>query len=148
MEAVARGELGTHGRRCQREIGNTWTPLPEGCRCQRGVENTWTLLPAIIGCPIAPFLSFTYFVHLLTRFAPLTHSLTPLHSPSASRCSDYCLKITAVIRSGVTWHVHNSTAVTSRDVLLHTASFMAITEFDGRGGNVYSGVRFVDIQTL
>lgn len=52
-------------------------------------------------------------------------------------------KVTAVIRKGFTWLLHNCSAVTTRDVNIHTASFMAVTEFDGPGGNAYHNVNVV-----
>lgn len=52
-------------------------------------------------------------------------------------------KVTAVVRIGYTYLVHNSTRIASSDVTLHSASFMAITEFDGEGGHSYDNFRVV-----
>ena len=54
-------------------------------------------------------------------------------------------KVTISIRKGITWHVQNSTNVTTRDVTVHGASLFGLSEFDGKGGhtweNVYLGRR-------
>ena len=52
-------------------------------------------------------------------------------------------KVTAIIRQGFTVLVHNSSGCEVKDVTLYSASFMAVTEFDGKGSNRYSGVRVV-----
>eukprot|EP00035_Acanthoeca_spectabilis_P011423 m.201337 g.201337 ORF g.201337 m.201337 type:complete len:323 (+) comp15345_c0_seq1:5228-6196(+) len=52
-------------------------------------------------------------------------------------------KITAIVRLGYTWLLHNSTRCTSRNVTIHATSSMAITEFDGQGGHVYDSVNVV-----
>lgn len=52
-------------------------------------------------------------------------------------------KVTVVIRKGYTWLLHNCSGVVTRDIRIHTASFMAVTEFNGHGGNVYHNVQVV-----
>ena len=51
--------------------------------------------------------------------------------------------MTCVVRVGFTWFVHNSTKVVTRNVNIRGASFMAITEFDGGGSNVYDDVNVI-----
>jgi hypothetical protein len=52
-------------------------------------------------------------------------------------------KLTAIIRYGYTYFVANSTRVSTSDVTMYTASFMAIAEFDGAGGNVYDNMKVI-----
>lgn len=49
-------------------------------------------------------------------------------------------KITLAARKGLTYHVQNSSRVTTRGVSIHSASLMGISEFDGRGEHVYESV--------
>ena len=51
--------------------------------------------------------------------------------------------MTAIIRQGFTVLLHNSSGCVVENVTLHSASFMAVTEFDGKGSNRYRGVRVV-----
>ena len=55
-------------------------------------------------------------------------------------------KFTNVVRVGFTWFVHNSSKITTNNVIINTASFMAITEFDGQGGNVYNRMKVIRSQ--
>ena len=43
-------------------------------------------------------------------------------------------KITISIRKGITWHIQNSTRVTSQNISIHGASLFGLSEFDGGGG--------------
>ena len=52
-------------------------------------------------------------------------------------------KMTCVVRVGYTWFVHNSTSVITRNVNIRGSSFMAITEFDGGGANIYDDVNVI-----
>ena len=52
-------------------------------------------------------------------------------------------KVTVVIRDGFTWNLHKCEGVVTQNVTIHSSSFMAITEFDGRGANVYSDISVV-----
>ena len=50
-------------------------------------------------------------------------------------------KITVRIRAGYTLHTHNSSRVVYSDLKIHGSTFMAITEFGGRGGHRYQNVK-------
>jgi hypothetical protein len=49
-------------------------------------------------------------------------------------------KVTISIRKGLTWHVQNSTNVSTTDVVIHSSSLFGLSEFDGRGGHHYTNV--------
>ena len=52
-------------------------------------------------------------------------------------------KVTAIVRQGYTVLVHNSSRCVVENITLYAASFMAVTEFDGKGSNRYSDLRVV-----
>jgi hypothetical protein len=69
------------------------------------------------------------------------HALTGIHVETAHSLKKALLstakkgdKVTISIRKGITWHVQNSTNVTTRDVAVHSASMFGLSEFDGGGG--------------
>ena len=49
-------------------------------------------------------------------------------------------KITISMRKGITWHVQNSTNVTTRGVAIHSASLFGLSEFDGGGGHTWENI--------
>ena len=56
-------------------------------------------------------------------------------------CASFCPrlakvgdKITISMRKGITWHVQNSTRVSSTNITIHGASLFGLSEFDGGGG--------------
>lgn len=49
-------------------------------------------------------------------------------------------KITISMRKGITWHVQNSSNVSTIDVSIHSASLFGLSEFDGRGAHSYRNV--------
>lgn len=49
-------------------------------------------------------------------------------------------KLTIHLRGGITYHVLNSSRVSSRNVAIHGATGFAITEYDGEGAHVYRNV--------
>ena len=49
-------------------------------------------------------------------------------------------KVTVSIRKGLTWHLQNSTNVSTTDVAIHSSSLFGLSEFDGRGGHRYTNV--------
>ena len=61
----------------------------------------------------------------------------PLKFGALPRAGD---KMTVVVRKGFTLHTHNSSRCRFVDVAIHSAPFMAVTEFDGKGGHVYERV--------
>jgi hypothetical protein len=95
----------------------------------------------------APFpLSFSAFNSIkLTDFkatgAPGGRTFTYTSSSGGEPSPNVGDKLSAIVRLGYTWHTHNSTSCTTVNVTINTASFMAVTEFNGRGGHTYDGVR-------
>ena len=76
----------------------------------------------------------------MTRIRPGAFMFrSSMHSPGAKppRKGD---KLTVVVRKGITLHTHNSTRCRFEDVSIHSAPYMAVTEFDGVGGHVYERV--------
>ena len=49
-------------------------------------------------------------------------------------------KITISMRKGITWHIQNSTRVSSANISIHGASLFGLSEFDGGGGHRYDNV--------
>ena len=49
-------------------------------------------------------------------------------------------KITIGARKGVTWHIQNSTNVTTRNIAIHSSSMFGLSEFDGGGQHTYEHV--------
>lgn len=49
-------------------------------------------------------------------------------------------KITISIRKGITWHIQNSTRVSSHNISIHGASLFGLSEFDGGGDHRYDNV--------
>lgn len=49
-------------------------------------------------------------------------------------------KITISIRKGITWHIQNSTRISSANISIHGASLFGLSEFDGGGGHRYADV--------
>jgi hypothetical protein len=52
-------------------------------------------------------------------------------------------KISFVIRLGFTYHLHKCEHIQSHNVVIHSSSYMAITEFDGIGYNVYNNMKVI-----
>ena len=49
-------------------------------------------------------------------------------------------KVTISMRKGITWHVQNSSRVTTSNISIHGASLFGVSEFDGLGSHVYENV--------
>ena len=48
--------------------------------------------------------------------------------------------MTISARKGITWHIQNSSNVSTANVSIHAASLFGISEFDGHGGHSYENV--------
>lgn len=49
-------------------------------------------------------------------------------------------KMSVIVRKGITLHTHNSSRCRFLDVRIHSASYMAVTEYDGVGGHSYERI--------
>lgn len=49
-------------------------------------------------------------------------------------------KVTISMRKGITWHIQNSSSVTSSNISIHSTSLFGLSEFDGGGDHRYNNV--------
>ena len=74
---------------------------------------------------------------LLPQNASLPRGVEAFRLLASARPGD---KVTISMRKGITWHVENSTRVTSTNISVHSASLFGLSEFDGGGAHKYEDV--------
>ena len=75
--------------------------------------------------------------HNSSHNSSLPANVAPFMLLASARPGD---KISISMRKGITWHVQNSTRVSSTNISIHSASLFGLSEFDGGGAHRYSDV--------
>ena len=88
-------------------------------------------LPRRVRCPVASLDPEEPHVRVF-KVGDRLYNCTAKTSTGSARVGD---KVTERVRGGYTLHTHRSSAVRYRDVTIHGASMMAITEFGGEGAH-------------
>lgn len=114
------------------DAANEFTQGPQWWRGQGEDINNWALVSQ----------GFENF-NATTMVGPLASDGSFVYTQTMAQPPRKGDKVTAIIRQGYTVLLHNSSKCAIENVTLYSASFMAVTEFDGKGSNRYSDLRVV-----